>query len=79
MSPKQPSTLDYSSFEYDVLRLSTKSGHNRLITVYRPPSTSKKSFIDEFNALFETHIFSTDKVLIVGDSNIALDRPTDKK
>ena len=79
MNPKQLSTVDYSSFEHDVLRLSTKSGHIRLIIVYRPPSTSKDIFIDEFTTLLETHIFSTDKVLIVGDFNIAMDKPTDKK
>ena len=45
MNLKQLSTVDYLSFEYDVLRVSTKSGYTRLVVVHRPPATSQDIFI----------------------------------
>ena len=78
MDPKQLSSNEFQSFEYDILRFHTKSEYLRLIVVYRPPSTSPDLFIDEFSTLLESYLFSTDNTLIVGDFNFPMDKVQDR-
>ena len=47
-----------------------------LFNIYRPPSSSKPTFIAEFTSLLEDFISSSSELIITGDFNLHLDDPS---
>jgi hypothetical protein len=72
---KQEPTKSFSSFEYMMCTLSTKSKAFRVVIVYRPPKCSLSTFIDEFSELLPDIMLLRDDLVIVGDFNIHIDDP----
>ena len=74
--------LQYSSFEHLDLTIKIFDQTIRLITIYRPPPTTKNKltvplFLEEFSDLLELLICSPNKLIFAGDFNFHLDVPTD--
>ena len=71
-------TGTYNSFEY----LNIDFDHNRkkmkFIVVYRPPSSSQRTFREEFQGLLNTLLNEPRKVYICGDFNQWIDDPNDR-
>lgn len=68
----------YSSFE--VLRVSIKCRTNEQFTVsviYRPPSTPRSVFIDDFTNFLSRALETSQRFVCVGDFNIHVDNPND--
>lgn len=68
-------SLSFPSFEHMLLRLTYASKSYLFLTVYRPPSMSKSSFISDFSSLLEDIASSPSDLVIMGDFNIHLDSP----
>ena len=70
---------DYTSFESLCVRLTTTSQTKPLsfilLTIYRPPSSSKATFVSEFATLLEDLATSPSELIITGDFNIHVDIP----
>ncbi|EFX68894.1 hypothetical protein DAPPUDRAFT_114159 [Daphnia pulex] len=64
-----------TTFEYMSLALTVNSVVVRLVVIYRPPKSSLAFFIQEFAECLELLSASTEKLLIMGDFNIHVDRP----
>src|SRR5690349_14163302 len=60
-----------------LLRLTFASKSYLFLTVYRPPSMSKSSFISDFSSLLEDIASSPSDLIILGDFNIHLDSQDD--
>ena len=73
--PLQP----FTTFESLCARFTTTSGTKPfsfiLLTVYRPPSSSKSIFLSEFTTLLEDLATSPSELIITGDFNIHVDLP----
>ena len=69
---------NYATFEYVCGRGASSAVHITLIAVYRPSSVPPSvKFFDEMEAIVSKTILSADILLIVGDMNVRIDRPTD--
>ena len=61
-------------FEHITVKLSDRQSSQLLVhVIYRPPSTSKSRFIEEFNSFMEAAALSPHENIILGDVNIQLD------
>ena len=68
----------FSSFESLCVRLTTTSKPSLsfiILTIYRPPSSSKSDFILEFSSLHEDLATSPSELIITGDFNVHVDQP----
>ena len=62
------------TFEHITVKLSDRQLSQLLVhVIYRPPSTSKSKFIEEFNCFMESADLSPHENIILGDVNIQLD------
>ena len=62
------------TFEHITVKLSDQQSSQLLVhVIYRPPSTSKSRFIEEFNSFMEAAALSPHENIILGDVNIQLD------
>jgi exonuclease III len=70
---------NYTSFESLCVRFTTTSGTKPLsfilLTIYRPPSSSKPIFLSEFATLLEDLATSPSELIITGDFNFHVDTP----
>src|SRR5207244_8768092 len=63
----------FSSFEALCVRLTIASSSYTILTIYRPPSSSKALFSTEFSTLLEDLIPSPSELIITGDFNFHVD------
>ena len=69
---------NYATFEYVCGRVASSAVQITLIVVYRPGSVPPSAeFFDEIDAIVSRILLTSDVLLIVGDMNVRLDRPTD--
>ena len=62
------------TLEHITVKLSDRQSGQLLVhVIYRPPSTSKSRFIEEFNSFMEAAALSPHENIILGDVNIQLD------
>ena len=62
------------TFKHITIKLSDRQSSQLLVhVIYRPPSTSKSRFIEEFNSFMEAAALSPHENIILGDVNIQLD------
>ena len=69
------------TFEHLAVMIRTKGKHFKVITIYRPEPSSKNrytmsEFFDEFSALIAQHQNSKSELVITGDFNIHMNKPT---
>ena len=57
--------------------ISTSNKQLNLTAIYRPPNTNVLEFCNELASLLETNINSSSELLLLGDSNIAVNKPSD--
>ena len=62
----------FQTFELLDCSISLKPCSLRILVVYRPPSSSKASFLEEFASLLEQATLTNEKFLIVGDFNLGI-------
>ena len=74
---KQTVTV-FETFEHIEVLLQTDSDYVRLAVVYRPPSSPKSQFIEEFTTYLDNHALSSGKLLVLGDFNIHIEDPSDQ-
>src|SRR5271170_3988548 len=67
----------YSSFESLCVNFSVSNFSCSLLTVYRPPSFSKYTFISEFSSILEKLASTSSELLITGDFNYHIDCTSD--
>ena len=64
----------WETFKHITVKLSDRQSSQLLVhVIYRPPSTSKSRFIEEFNSFMEAAALSPHENIILGDVNIQLD------
>ena len=63
-------TSSFSTFEHLAIRIATYKDILRMVIVYRPPSQSLATFLDEFTCLLEEFALTGSSILISGDFNI---------
>ena len=63
----------YTSFESLFVALTVGSSTCKVIVIYRPPSSSMTTFLDEFSSLLTDIVSSPCEILISGDFNIHVD------
>ena len=68
--------MKFETFEHLDMEMTHVNKSIRIIALYRPPSTSRRSFIMEFSSFLES-IDNFDHLYICGDFNIWLDSSTD--
>ena len=68
----------YETFEYMEVLLQTKSECVRLCVVYRPPSSSKPQFLEDFSTYIDGLATMSGKLLVLGDFNIHIEKSTDE-
>ena len=67
-----------SSFECDCVRVSSGGASYVLLTLYRPGSDHVSSvFFDELGCILESIVALSTPIVLAGDVNVRLDRPTD--
>ena len=71
---KVNSHSNYSTFEHLDITLTHDSHALRLVSIYRPPSSSVPQFITEFANLVDNLNLSNGKLVVLGDFNIHVDR-----
>ena len=49
-----------------------------LVTIYRPPDTNILDFCHEFKDILEQHINQSGKLVLMGDFNITVNKPSDR-
>ena len=59
----------FSTFEALCVRISISSASYTLLTIYRPPKSSKSQFLTEFSTLLEDLSSSPSELIITGDFN----------
>lgn len=67
----------FSTFEYINTKITHINKHIQIITVYKPPGTSKRSFLDEFSDFID-FLADSKNILICGDFRLHLDDNDDK-
>ena len=65
----------FESFESLGVRLALPSTSITILTVYRPPSSSKPKFCEEFSILLESLTSAPSELVISGDFNFHVDQP----
>ena len=70
-------TDEFSSFEHLAISVSTAPNSARLVVIYRPPTLSLASFIEEFALLLEDIALGGTSIVFAGDFNIHWDSPND--
>ena len=76
----------YSSFEVQCVSFTARPPTNvrsasitttpfTLLNIYRPPSSSKTTFMSEFTSLLEDFISSSSEIIFTGDFNFHVDDP----
>ena len=70
-------TEDFNTFEYIDIDFSYLHEKLRFIVLYRPPSTSKPVFIEEYQTLLNTIENYLKKIYICGDFNLWFDDKND--
>ena len=76
----------YSSFEVQCLSFTARPPTNvrsasitttpyTLVNIYRPPSSSKATFLSEFTSLLEDLISTSSELILTGDFNLHVDDP----
>ena len=73
----QQRVLDYKSFELIELVISSKKDSVRMCVVYRPPSSKKHEFIEQFHDYMDSQVSSSGKLIVLGDFNLHFDKPDD--
>ena len=63
----------FAAFEYMHIKFTTNMKPIQVLIVYRPPSLSKATFIDEFQILLESLDFIRHKIVLCGDFNLWVD------
>ena len=67
----------YNSFESLCVDFSVGSKPFRILTIYRPPSSSVPDFFEDLSILLEDLISTTSEFIITGDFNFHVDVPDD--
>ena len=67
----------YKTMESSSFIISTVNRQINLITIYRPPDTNVLEFCNEFANLPETNINLSGELILLGDINIAVNKPFD--
>ena len=75
--PKVIKTSAYSSFEHMAISVSSAPDSVRFLVIYRPPSLSVATFIEEFSALLEDIALGGSSLVISGDFNLRWDVSND--
>ena len=74
---KKEESKPYKSFESMEILCKINSACVRLIVIYRPPSCSTATFLDEFCSYMDSLVDSSGMLLVVRDINIHVDDPQD--
>lgn len=72
---KKCKSPEYNTFELLQVQCETNGNKLTIITIYRPPSTSLSSFIDEFGLYLDTIDMVSMNIIVWGDFNLWLDDP----
>ena len=67
----------YKTMELYSFIISTGNRPINLITIYRPPNTNVLEFCNELANLLQTNINSSGELILLGDFNIAVNKPFD--
>ena len=67
----------YKTMESSSFIISTGTKQLNLTAIYRPPSTNVFEFCSELASLLENNINSSSELLLLGDFNIAVNKPSD--
>jgi Reverse transcriptase (RNA-dependent DNA polymerase)/Endonuclease/Exonuclease/phosphatase family len=65
----------FPTFEAMCMRITLPSSSLTILSVYRPPSSSKPDFISDFSTLLEDFVSQPSEILITGDFNFHVDPP----
>ena len=77
LKPKQLVSEQFSSFEHVVVNLSSDQCSLRVVSFYRPPSSSTPVFLEQFSAFLEDMCLGGSNIIIAGDMNIQWDKQDD--
>ena len=69
-------TINFNSFEYMDVKITSFSKNFRIITIYRPPNKSKNEFIEELSDLVES-VEDIRNIVLCGDFNLHIDNQND--
>ena len=67
----------YKTMELSSFIISTGNKQLNLTAIYRPPNTNVFEFCSELASLLENNINSSSELLLLGDFNIAVNKPSD--
>ena len=67
----------YKTMESSLFIISTGNKQLNLIAIYRPPNTNVLEFCNELASLLETIINSSSELILLGEFNIAVNKPSD--
>ena len=71
----------YTSFEAIGVHLKVLSRDIYILVIYRPPSSSginsMNTFMEEFSSCLEHYVIKPGSLMIAGDFNLHIDRPSD--
>ena len=67
---RKTTTKRYDTFEYLDVKSTQTSRPVRVVIIYRPPTTSVQSFLDEFATYVNEIVVTRQDILIVGDFNL---------
>ena len=73
---KKITTAEYPTFEALCVQLTISSFSYNILTIYRPPSSSKSQFLSDFSSLLEDLVPSSSELIITGDFNFHVDNPS---
>ena len=67
----------YKTMESSLFIISTGNKQLKLTAIYRPPNTNVLEFCNKLASLLENNINSSSELLLLGDFNIAVNKPSD--
>ena len=70
-------TTTYLTMEMATFRININNHVINLVTIYRPPDTNILDFCYEFTDILRQHINQSGELVLMGDFNIAVNRPLD--
>ena len=70
-------TTIYITMEMATFQININNCVINLVTIYRPPDTNILDFCHEFTDILEQHINQSGELVLMGDFNIAVNRPFD--
>ena len=73
---KKKAHKGFRTFELLDVSITTDSRVINLVLLYRPPSASVSEFLIEFSTLLETLVLTAGHLVLFGDFNIHVDKPT---